>query len=240
MTRDDAVRRIQRILGYRTDLVDEVEQCIREAQEDLENGELGLLPWFMMTTYNFVIPASGLPETVNLPDDFVREVAREAVYPRSVGARVLDGRVQRVAYIPQTGEVVTVEDGISTRPPVVMAYWVNPSVGNNGAMVFDRPVEEDAGMQLLYYSAQAVLNSDVENGWLKNASLVMIGLAGLKTAGLKNTTARQAFGDIQQAGRSALIRQNAAYEGAIIDRRTRVFNPFGGAAIAFNDVDLGA
>ena len=238
MNRDTAVSRIRQILGFRSDLQSEAEGALIEAQEDAENGELGFLPWFLRRTFRDTLARGSV--NFYLPKDFIREYEHER-YSLWIGGVGPGTRVPFVA---------TDRRGAYTDGRV--AYYIE-EVEEEGLtrsrVVFDLEFDTDVCVELLYYKRDIVLNSNIENGWLENGSKYLIGLAGMKLAGVRDITSMQEFMKMQQAGSAALLRQDTAYRtgsskfqfGGVEER---IIPPTGRryletSNIRYNDLDTG-
>ena len=224
MTRDDAVARIQQILGFRTDLAVESEMALREAQEDVEAGALGFLPWFLRATYRLQLPSDTLE--ILLPLDFLREYDHEAyaLWVTEIGPAL------RVEYFTPTG-AGTIKDGS-------LCYWID-----GDQIRLDRSFSSDVTVEYLYYRRDAVLDANIENRWLLAASQYLIGAAGLKMQGIVNASAASTFENMRIRGADALHRQDTSYRvgskkpqfGGGTDRDYREgYN----SAIRYNDIDI--
>lgn len=77
MTRDEAVARIQRGLGFRDDLTNEIIVALKEAKRNLEMGRS--LPGFLMQESQTLMVPVGETE-VDLPDGFIREWQEEGLW----------------------------------------------------------------------------------------------------------------------------------------------------------------
>ena len=214
-----AVTRVKNSLGFRPDLDQAIRDAILEAQEELENGLLGTLPWFLRKVYRVDIIA---PESsFVLPNDFLRELETEALY--------LDGgtkQTQKVDFIPDCPLLGS-----------VWQYYIDPT-----HLHLDRSPDETVSAQLRYYAQDATILSNVftgENKWLRNVPLLLIGLAGHKVAvSVRDRNAVTIFQNFITQGQSMLERQNTARGEA---GRVRAMGGVDGASvdIIYSDTDIG-
>ena len=226
MLRDEAVARVRQILGFRPDLRVEVEQALREAQEDAESGTMGFLPWFLRARHSFTVDANG--NTVNLPTDFIREYDHEkyALYITGYGP------AQRVEYFaPDRAGVLKSGE---------LCYYLEPML-----IQLDRRFLSSVDGEYLYYKRDEVLSENIENGWLRSGSQYIIGSAGIKLSGVQDIQARNEFEAMRTNGQSALLRQDTAFRvgsrkpqfGYGTDREFRERDTSYG--LRYNDYDFG-
>lgn len=183
--------------------MDESVEALIETQEDLEAGEIGILPWFLrqIKQYSFAEVEDGvLTPSFDLPEGFIREVEGPAMYIRGHPALKTNYFPLRMA---ENGRVPTyIFDTI--------AYYFDTE-----RIYFDRIAADDRSIptvaDFIYYKADQILTTDIENAWLKYASQLMIGLAGRKLSGVRDTQARNRFEDMRQSGARAIRRQNASH-----------------------------
>ncbi|MDE0331014.1 MAG: hypothetical protein OXL41_04030, partial [Nitrospinae bacterium] len=130
-------------------------------------------------------------EGFDLPVGFLRE-NDETEYAKSL---FLDGGnipTQKADFIP-TG----------TYRGRVWFYWLTPT-----RVMFDRKMGEPRTVDFLHFARSEVPTQDSDEGpWLRNASLLVIGLAGNKLAGLRDTRALQVFSGMAQGGQRTLLQQ---------------------------------
>lgn len=192
MTRDDAVTRIQRILGFRTDKATEIQDSLKDTQVELEGSPF--LPWFLLTEVSTASTANA-EERVGLPTGFLREYEEDALY-----------------YFNSDDEfVLLVKDDIS------FLRGSYPGEGEPKAYALDDEYYRifptpDAVYKLkqIFYKADAVLSSNVENLWLKHAHDLMIGEAGLKQTPLLNPESRVEFTRLSNKGFQRLLNNTEA------------------------------
>lgn len=195
MLRSAAITRIQRGLGFRTDLTNEIISALQEAQRDLEGATS--LPWFLTAESQAFAITSG-SQTVALPTSFLRVVEDEQPYYRTTA-----------------GDSIFLE-----KKPFDEAYTYYTSVAAGGPLAYTLrsasitvwPVP-DANYSLFwsYYSRGTLLDTDVTNSWLTYCPELLIGLAGLLIAAdLENETATRKFGAMYTKWASWLVQEIAA------------------------------
>lgn len=186
MLRDDAVTRIQRGLGFRTDRVAEIEDALREAQRKREAGKT--LPWFLVEE-DTIVTLAAAAQNVALPEGFLRFVAGEGPHYTTVDSDI-------PFYVPVKNLREATEaygDHDAAGPQVVVL---------RGSVLRFFPVADQAySITFSYYKAAAVLSSNIENAWLEHAPDLMIGDAGLiLAADLRDSGAIQIFQKLQADG----------------------------------------
>lgn len=246
MTRDQAVNRIQQLLGFRDDLSDEVQFALTEAQEDLESGVLGTLPWFLAGSHRWDF--MGVPQEpvaqLALPEDFIRENQH---HKQPVWTNGNLGQAIRVDAISPDGKPVGLPAELEGTGRPVYSYEPpedpDDTLGFYPNLVLRIPTNRlrttGAQVTLQYFRRDFLLDQDIENLWLRHASLLMIGLAGTKMAGVRDANARNQFEQMEARGREALFRSDAAFrvrrsgEPGVIG--TGITEPL----YHYNDTDLG-
>jgi hypothetical protein len=208
MDRDTAVARIQQKLGFRTDLVSQIQQALQDAQDQLERG--ATLPWFLIQEdQTFVItpsvPASATPQEYALPTTFIRDVDEQDGTLRwqkqKPGPQVflerLDYAVAEKRFYGKT--VVTYDEGVviipsedtQFSPGTPIAYVVRA----NTVRIYPGP---DITYNLLwsYYAHDDnITGSNMTNNWLTFAPYLLIGEAGSLIA--EDTRDKEAFDAFQ-------------------------------------------
>jgi hypothetical protein len=166
MLRSAAITIIQRGLGFRSDLTDEIVSALQEAQRVFELGRT--LPWFLKEEDQTFTAPSGIAD-IALPTGFLREIDGETFHytdsttgDRNYLEKFLD--LNRMKQSLDTSE---------TDPGKPLAYYLRK------ATVAVYP-ERDASYDLTwsYYKSADALTSDIENAWLAYAPEAMIGFAG--------------------------------------------------------------
>lgn len=192
MLRSEAIADIQRTLGYRSDKHDEIVLTLKKAQNQLETGLTP--PWFLEEEEPLAT-VGGQPR-VALPDDFW--VERDP--GPHIGGSFLIKRGEREAILAH-GKSSGSQPSIYTLQPAHLKLYPIP----DAAYTITFP----------YYKHDTVLDTDIENGWLKHAPLVLIGSAGvLLAADLRNATAMAKFSEQLQTGQELMYRQQGQHETA--------------------------
>jgi hypothetical protein len=205
MTRDEAVVIIQQTLGFRSDLGDAIIRNLKLAQTNLELGPT--LPWFLLSEESQTTTSAD-SHRVQIPDDFLREAEGSALIYRPddsdedeliLGKRDYDWLLKEYPSVYETDDVRTPK------------YY---ALRGEYFMVFPKPDAEYI-LRMVYFKRDDVLSTDVENGWLLHAPLLLMGEAGLLLApGLRDGNATQTFSQWRAAGRSALFTANEDREHA--------------------------
>lgn len=179
MTRDEAVARIQQDTDYRSGQTDVIVGYLKMAQRLLEKGKD--LPRFLIEEDATLVATTGSAE-IALPTGFLREVEEsEFRY-----------------YSTEDAEWVTLEKmGINEAE----TRFGDADAGKPVAYVLRKDTiafypERDTNYTLTwsYYKAAAVLDTDIENAWLKHNPDVLIGKAGYHYAlSLSNANAADRF-----------------------------------------------
>ena len=192
MRASQAIERIQEILGFRVDLANSAFRALQESQEDLESGLIGILPWFLRTKYVVNLPRGN--KTIVLPSDHIQGYDH-AVSPLWVEQT---GYIQKVDELPSD---------TSYGGPFFASYFINEDEEIELNFSFD----EDVEVTYRYYRKDQTLDeTGDENRWMREASRLMIGIAGGKMAGVRDRIAHSEFQAMQQSGASALMRKDTA------------------------------
>lgn len=179
MNRTTAVAEIKRGLGFRQTQDTTIINALQAAQRDLETGR-SLPDWLLEYDAEIVVTADN--PNITLPERFLRlHEDYELYYTNSDGARVFIPRRNYTeayqAYVASGDEDDVVDVNSSSYPQV----WVKR--GRTAGILVPTPTVSFSAY-LTYYKGAVLLDTDVENGWLANASDLLIGLAGIKVAGI--------------------------------------------------------
>lgn len=184
MTRDEAVARIQRGLGFRDDLADEIIVALKEAKRNLETGRS--LPGFLMQESQTLAVPVGDAE-VDLPDGFIREWQEEGLWyihpldpDNVIWLEKLDYEIGRSRYV-----------NADAGAPV--AYTLRKDT-----LKFWPERDDDYTLTWSYFKKSVDLSTNVaDNEWLdedSGAPEALIGRAGMIIAAdLVDTTSLQKF-----------------------------------------------
>ena len=225
MLADNIVNRVQKILGFRGDLIPDIKQAIRDSQEEAENGAMGFLPWFLRKTATFSISEGDV--SVTLPSDFIREYDHDHVSTWVDGF----GALMRVPHLfsSGTGDDRTVGGIPLSSSPTGVFFEIDMDAGEN-VLTLSTAFSTDVVLNLVYYYRDSVLEDEVvgfENNWCKYASEYITGSTGNKLAsGLMDKLAVETFLLMTQNGMESVLKQDTAYRmgtfkpqmGAINDR----------------------
>ena len=201
MLRSEAVERITDGLGFRSSLADRAVARLKEAQRFMEQGKS--LPWFLIQE-DQALSLLSTTNTVALPDDFIREVDYETMrftatgntYPTFVKRKSFDDAIQ--AY-----------GGTDSDHPLVYAL-------RGTTLYFFPTADSDYDLTWSYYAKDDVLDTDIENAWLREAPEVLIGLAGMRLArDIRDKEAVAIFQPMYVEARQALLGEMAAREEAM-------------------------
>lgn len=166
MLRDAAISIITSRLGERSDLTTLAIAEMQLIQTSLEQAPV--LPWFLMKLQSGAYCTAG-EEKVPVPSDFLRETE--------------DG--ESCLWVQEEGgsPIPLVKNDYAN----VKARYPDAGMPKQYALVADYfrfgPVPDAAyKLTMLYFAADAVLSTNIENLWLKNAPELMIALTGKKLA----------------------------------------------------------
>lgn len=178
MDRDTAMNEIRRGLGFRSNLTDEIEDALIEAQTGLEMGTT--LPWFLIQEDEVLAIVANTPEQ-DVPEDFIRVVEQEGPhYTDSDGEPVFLTR-------KPFGEAKVFYAGSSAAGPE--AY----SLRRGSIYIWPVP-DVNYTLAWSYYAKDDPLTTNIENQWLTHVPYLLIGKAGYQLAlDVHNDKAAQKF-----------------------------------------------
>jgi hypothetical protein len=167
MLRSAAITVIQRGLGFRDDLTNEIISALQEAQRLEELGKD--LPYFLKQEDEAFAITSGTGE-IALPTGFIQEVQGETFHFR-------DGTTNNRVYLEKFIDLQRLRQTLDTSdavPGAPKAYYLRK------ATVLVYP-ERDAAYSATwsYYKQAESLATDIENSWLAYAPDLLIGKAGM-------------------------------------------------------------
>lgn len=197
MLRDTAIARIQRGLGFRTDLVETIAEAMQEQQRLLEMGKS--LPWFLLEE-DQTIPVAAGTRSYALPTGWLRQPEDSSIWYTDS-----DGKEVKLAKTPYD-EGRDYYYGADASQPSAYAL--------RKASIYIFP-EPDAAYTLTwdYYKRGTLLSSNIENAWLQYAPELLIGAAGISIAtDLRDATAVQTFTALYATAQQNLINEMAARE----------------------------
>ena len=197
MLRDEAVARIQRILGYRTDKTSEIIDALVDAQVNLEKEPIK--PWFLLTEIASINTVAG-DERVPVPSDFLLEYEDDALFKYDSAA------LPAYKWVPLRKDHLQVLRHDFSGSGAPRAY----SLDGDYFRLFPTP-DAIYTLKQIYYAEDASLTANIENGWLKNIPDLLIGIAGIKMAGpIRDASALKIFVDMERSSRTRLFQANEA------------------------------
>lgn len=213
MTRDEAVSMIKRQLGFRSNQDANIVTCLKLAQTQLELQPIK--PWFLVSEDSYKRTTTD-EERLVLPTDFLEEV-EDAVFK----------------YVPDDATTLASEiDLVKDDYDVLRKNFHDTEAGAPQAYclmgqyfrIF--PVPDASYMiRMIYYKKDTVLDSNVENGWLKNVPMLLMGKAGqiISEGPLRDTQATAVFKSWEVQGTLALNGRNVSRDMA--NRRLQMGGP---------------
>lgn len=198
MVRDEAVAVVQERLGFRTDLATNIVSNMQLAQQELEQGLD--LPWFLRKFDATLVNTAGNLDLVTLPTDFL-EVDDDEERP---GLWYLSDSTWVPLYPAEAG--AQRQDAYASQYAAFTHYSI---LGYN---IFLGPIAPTVvtTFRLHYYGKGTLLDSNIENAWLKEAPEVLINAAGVKiAAALRDKEAIEVFSGLGKAASAALMKANA-------------------------------
>lgn len=196
MTRDEVVGMVQQVLGFRTDLTDTIVTNIKAAQSLLELGPTK--PWFLLSEESETTTSAD-SHRVQLPTDFLCEAEDAALIYRpddTTEEEVILGKRDYDVLLKDYPRTYETDDEREPR------YYC---IRGDYFLIFPLP-DVEYTLRMVYYKKDEVLDSDIENQWLKHVPILMAGMAGkLLAPGLRDGNAFAVFADWERTGRSALF-----------------------------------
>lgn len=197
MDRAAAVRRIQRGLGWRSNLEYDIIMSLQEAQRDLERGKS--LPEFLLVEDATLTVTAGTGE-IALPTNFLRRSSHKLRY-------TLDNsdKPQFVEW-RNLNEALAQWGGADSRSPQVVVL-------RNSTLLFYPERDKPYTVTWSYYKKDAVLSTNIQNLWLQNAPELLIGLAGMSIAAdAKNSNALATFTNMYKMARQTWFNEIVVQE----------------------------
>lgn len=194
MLRDEAVARIQRGLGFRTDKAAEIISALQEAQRLLQTGKT--LPRFLLTRAQPLAVVAGTA-TVALPDDFLRRATEEPdIYYQEDSQS-----------IPRWTQWRKLVDAAKAYEPLDRGA-VQIAVLETSTIRFYPTPDQSRTVYWNYYKKAALLTTNVENEWLDDDNMpeAIIGVAGgIIARDLSDDKALALFMDMESKARISLF-----------------------------------
>lgn len=199
MYRDTAVARVKLSLGFKTNQDENIVQAMKEAQELLENKPE--LPGFLRVRYEEGFTTYTGERFLDVPDGFIREWDQD----------------QMAIEIPQYSKTKNL---LKDSPGYLRIRYPNSGVPVGYSLVERQfhffPVP-DAEYQIrgTYYAADDILNSNIENGWLRHFPQLIWSMAGFTVASaLRDKDALAIFDALQKAAYSDYINTTVSDDAA--------------------------
>lgn len=205
MTRDEAVVEMQNILGFTSILQEPCQRELRAAQQRLEQGPVR--PWFLKEdrAFTFTIP---LESRVQLPSDFLEEDEDSALWYAPA-----DGSLDQEIVKDDLDFLVKNQGNIAADPTTLVPIPGVPqfyAISGNYFRLFPTP-DAVYKIRMIYYKQDALLTSNIENGWLKYAPWLVIGEAGIVLAvSARDKVAQAEFARLRSSGGLTLNTQTEA------------------------------
>lgn len=193
MMASEAVVRMQRKLGYRTDKADEMLQELQDEQSRLEIGGIPspigkgtFLPWFLITEQAMLTTVVN-EERIPIPTDFAMNGAEDFKLYWFNEDTDSDG--------VEWNELTKVDESTLRRTTFSNDNPCGYYFSGNYWRLGPTPQSEFT-LKMIYYAKDAVLTTtpDVTNKWLTYAPWLLISAAGMSMAqSLRDATALQSF-----------------------------------------------
>jgi len=191
MFRSEAITIIKRGLGFRQTQDAAIVAALKEAQRDLELGQT--LPNWLLVFDEAVVTTVGVA-TVALPTGFLRFHEDYPLY-------VIDDEGRRVS-VPRKQQVEA-RDAYGSVTDGATRVFVQDTKARLTLLPTPTTVYS---LYVTYYKAAVVLDSEVENLWLKNAPNYLVGMAGLKVAAdLRDKAGVERFSKMAQIGNKGFL-----------------------------------
>lgn len=202
-TRENAVTTIMRRLGNRTGLESWIRDELKLAQRKFEGFEP--LPWFLVTSGAMTYSAA----TVSAPADFLKEFD-DGLQEGSLFIVDADSKTQVLEKDDFGHLVEKVATGDIADSGIPKFY----ALVNKTFHLFPVPDKSYSGT-IWYYKEDTLLDSDIENAWLRNVPEILMGEAGGQIARfLRDEVAVSLFDKDKADGISKLLIQTAARASA--------------------------
>lgn len=200
MTRDEGVALIQDQLAFKTTLADAIVRQMQLAQTTLEKQHK---PWFLISEDSFVNTTAS-EQRVEVPEDFLAET-EEAV-------------LRYVPTDPEEEEVELTKDDYDT----LRSNFKDEDTGlfeegppeayclmGKYFRIFPTP-DDTYQLRMVYFKKDDTLDTNIENQWLKEVPLLLLGMAGLLIAKgpIRDQVAASVFSDWIAEGKATLMRQD--------------------------------
>lgn len=208
MTRDEAVARVKQGLGFKTNLDAEIVTAFQQLQVDLENSSE--LPFFLRKQYT-AFNTVALDPTLPVPTDFIRE---------------WDDDPLSIIFTDGVNTSYT-QELIKDSPAFLKLRWPQESlplsdlsVPKGYARINDTFYFYPLPSQIFtfdgsYYAKDLLLDTNIENKWLKELPYILIARAGLQLAqGLRDADGLTTFGTMNDIFTAKLYLMTTADDAA--------------------------
>lgn len=181
MTRNEAVQEIQDGLGYTSLHFDRIVRQLKNAQERLENGPVR--PWFLLNERAYTNTVIN-ERRIALPTDFLEEAEEGALWyvPNPTTAPFVETELIKDDLdfltknsVTNVGSSDNEDWEAETGEPKFYA------LSGNYLYIFPTP-DAVYRLRMVYFHSDTILDSNVENDWLKYAPWLLIGEAGVVMA----------------------------------------------------------
>lgn len=211
MTRDEAISEVQRVLGYRSDKVAEIQSLLLYQQAEMERQSD--LPWFLRTELDTIVSIANNPN-IAVPTGFLKEWQEDPlalkVWNNSNTAQIWRELAKDSPNFLRT----TLQEVSDTATGIPVAY---SRVGDN-FVLFPTP-NAIFTFRMTYYKEDAVLSTNIENKWLKHLPYLLIGRCGLRVSGaMRDKDAMQSFGLMVQESMARINTWNTELDEAGVRR----------------------
>lgn len=206
MTRDEGVQYIKDQMGFRTTLDSTIVRNMQLAQITLEKD---YKPWFLVSEDSYVNTEAS-EQRVPVPDDFLAETEQAVL--RYVPADEDEPEVELTKddYDVLRSNFRDEDTGLYVEgPPEAYALM------GEYFRIFPTP-DDSYALRMVYYKKDDTLDTNIENKWLKEVPLLLLGMAGMLTARgpVRDQVATGVFGDWIAQGRALLLRHSEEREHA--------------------------
>ncbi len=192
MTRDEAVTRVRRKLGFNTSLdASVIIDAMKDAQVSLEKEPE--LPYFLRTEYSSIQTAA-TEERVPLPADWIMAVEDSALWRFDETEDTKWKEIIKFDLDALRIRFAGAEDAAPQAYALDSLYF----------RLFPTP-DKAYTLKTIYYAKDILLDTNIENGWLKEFPLLLISLAIKEvTEGTRDVAAHQLAEEREISERSRL------------------------------------
>lgn len=201
MLREEIVTLLAIRLGFRTDLDDAIRLELKVTQELLESAEE--LPWFLLKDPMEDLILMAATSEIDLPTDFLRDAneGEGGLWVWDATTNLPTRQLQKEDFKSITTNGVELAED----------YDIPTFYSVSGSKLIFAPAlgSADVALKYKYYKKDDVLDSDFENGWLREAPELMLSVTGHRMAGyLQNDKALAIFERNMLTAQHALSTKN--------------------------------